>query len=104
MDILDKPLLRALKDGSINFYEIMNAFNIRTSLAKLNPKTRGFVYESRKGTYYLILNKDLDYKIQCETFIHEIKHITEELPKSGYIIGLDMQYTEMEIAANQFNI
>lgn len=101
MNILDKPLLKSLIDGNISFHEVMNAYNIRTSIAfNLESSILGFVYLSRRGNYYLILNGNVNYETQCKTFIHEIKHISEDMPKIGYMIGLDMQYTHFENEAD----
>lgn len=102
MDILDKPLLRALLNQDIPFYEVMNAFNIKTTIGFDMPSGfLGFVYMSRRGKYHLILNGSINYETQCRTFIHEIKHITDDMPNIGYMIGLDMQYTYMEQSADK---
>jgi len=101
MDILDKPLLRSLLNKDIPFYEVMNAFNIKTTIAFNIPASiLGFVYLSRRQNYHLILNGNINYETQCHVFLHEIKHITEDIPNIGYIIGLDMQCTYMELSAD----
>ncbi len=101
MNILDKPLLKSLIDGNISFHEVMNAYNIRTFIAfNLESSILGFVYLSRRGNYHLILNGNVNYETQCKTFVHEIKHISEDMPKIGYMIGLDMQYTHFENEAD----
>lgn len=101
IDILDKSLLKSLLDENISFHEVMNAYNIRTSIACNIPASiLGFVYVSRRGNYHLILNGNVNYETQCKTFVHEIKHITYDLPSMGYIIGLDMQYTYFEDGAD----
>jgi hypothetical protein len=101
MDILDKPLLKALLNEDIAFYEIMNAFNIKTTIAcNIPASVLGFVYLSRRSNYHLILNGDVNYETQCKVFIHEVKHIVYDMPNMGYMIGLDMQYTYMEQSAD----
>lgn len=56
IDILDESLLKSLMDETISFYEVMNAYNIRTSIAcNLPSSILGFVYVSRRGNYHLIL-------------------------------------------------
>ena len=97
VDILNKPLLKSLVDGIIPFYELMNAYSIKTSLTYNLPSTvLGFIYVSKRGNYHLLLNATTSYDTQCKTFIHELKHITYDLPKCGYIIGFDMQYSYFE--------
>lgn len=102
MDILDKPLLRALLNEDIPFSEVMNAYNIKTTIAcNIPTSVLGFVYLSRRGNYHLILNGSINYKTQCKVFIHEVKHIVYDMPDKGYMIGLDMQYSYMERSADK---
>ncbi|MEY7998654.1 hypothetical protein AB8U03_00310 [Clostridium sp. Mt-5] len=102
MDILDKPLLKALLNEDIPFYEVMNAFDIKTTILFNIPACiLGFVYLSRRGNYHLLLNGSVNYETQCKVFIHEIKHIADDMPKLAYIIGLDMQYTYIERSADE---
>jgi len=101
IDILDEPLLRSLIDGNISFHEVMNAYDIRTSIAfNLECSVLGFVYLSRRKKYHLILNGNVNYETQCKTFVHEIKHITQDMPQMGYMIGINMQYTYFENEAD----
>jgi hypothetical protein len=101
LSILEEPLFRALIDGNIPFYEVMSTFGIQVTIGNMPSSTLGFTYVSRKGYYHLILNGNIDYETQCRTFIHEIKHITSDMPKMGYVIGLDMQRTEFEVEADR---
>jgi len=101
MDILDKPLLKALLSEDIPFYEVMNAFDIKTTiLFNIPAHILGFVYLSRRENYHLLLNGSVNYETQCKVFIHEIKHIADDMPRLAYMIGLDMQYTYMERSAD----
>lgn len=101
LEILDKPLMKALLSEDIPFYELMAAYNIQVSIANLSTTIYGFTYVSRHGNYYLILNGNIDYETQCKVFIHELKHILEDCPKQSYYIGLDMQYEYIEIEADK---
>lgn len=101
VDILDENLLKSLLDENISFHEIMNAYNIRTSIGNLPSRILGFVYVSRRGKHHLVLNGNVNYETQCKTFVHEIKHITYDLPSTGYIIGLNMQHTTLESEADE---
>ncbi len=94
----ESPLVKSLLSEYISFYEVMNTFDIKTSIAfNLSSSIYGFVYTSRKGNYNIILNGNLSYEIQCRTFVHEIKHIIADLPILGYVIGMDMQHQVFEV-------
>lgn len=101
LNILDEPLFRALIDGNIPFYEVMNCFGIRVTIGNLPAPVLGFTYISKKGYYHLVLNGNICYETQCKTFIHEIKHITSDMPNMSYFIGLDMQHTTFELCADK---
>ena len=101
MDILDKSLLKSLLNQTLSFHEVMNAYNIKTSIASNLPSSiLGFVYYSKRGNYHLVLNGNVNYETQCKTFVHEIKHITYDIPKIGYIVGLDMHRAYFENEAD----
>jgi len=101
VELLEKTLLKSLIDGTIPFYDVMNAYNVRTTLNyQLPSHVLGFVYVSRRGNYHLILKAKVNYETQCKTFVHEIKHIVCDLPKAGYMIGLNMQHSELELEAD----
>lgn len=102
LSILEEPLLRGLIDGNIPFHEVMNNFGIRVTVGNLPGHIRGFTYISCKGYYHLILNGNICYITQCKTFLHEIKHILNDVPKKSYYIGLDMQRCELEAEADKF--
>ena len=98
VNFLDAPLVKALLAESIPFHEVMNAFDIKTSIAfNLKSYIHGFVYPSRIGGYHIILNGNLNFETQCNTFIHEIKHIITDMPAMGYFIGIDMQHVPFEL-------
>lgn len=102
IEILDKTLLKSLLNEDVAFLEVMNAYNIKTTIACNIPSSvLGFVYLSRRNNYHLILNGNVNYETQCHTFVHEVKHIVYDMPNMGYIIGLDMQHTCMEMNADK---
>ncbi len=81
----------------MSFHEVMNTFDIKTSIAfNLPSAIQGFVYVSKQGNYPIILNGNLNYETQCRVFLHEMKHILSDMPVMGYVIGLDMQYKKFE--------
>lgn len=101
LTFLESSLVKALLSESIPFHDVMNAFNIKTSIAfNLSSNIYGFVYFSRKGNYYLVMNGNLSYETQCQTFAHELKHIVTDMPGMGYFIGLDMHRAYFEVLAD----
>ncbi|WP_242847975.1 hypothetical protein [Inediibacterium massiliense] len=105
MNILESAILKGLKSKEIPFHDVMNAFNIRTSIAfNLSTSIQGFVYVSKKSNYHIILNGNINYETQCRVFLHEIKHIIKDLPRMTYIIGLDMQNEKFEIEADNLKL
>ncbi|MBB6218223.1 Zn-dependent peptidase ImmA (M78 family) [Anaerosolibacter carboniphilus] len=102
IDVLGASLLRGLMCKDIPFHDVMNAFNIKTTIAfNMSSKIHGFVYVSKKGNYHIILNGNISYETQCHTFLHEINHILRDLPQMNYIIGLDMQHERFEMEADK---
>lgn len=97
----DKPLMNALLGGNIPFSELMNAYNIRVTIANLDGTVYGFTYISRLGNIHIILNGNIEYVLQCKVFLHELKHILNDCPKQSYFVGLDMQYTYIEKDADK---
>lgn len=101
LDFLNSPLIKALLTESIPFHEVMNTFNIKTSIAfNISTNIYGFVYASRRGNYHIVLNGNLSFETQCSTFVHEIKHIITDMPTVGYVIGIDMQHEQFETIAD----
>ncbi len=103
INLLETPLLKALLDESIPFHEVMNAFDIKVSIAfNLSQSVYGFVYRSNRKGYLLVLNGNINYETQCRIFLHEIKHIIADMPNIGYIIGIDNQHTILESESINF--
>jgi Zn-dependent peptidase ImmA (M78 family) len=101
INFLGKPLVKALLNQGIPFYELMTAYDIQVSIANIDTCIYGFTYVSRQGNYYLILNSNISYETQCKVFIHELKHVLEDCPRQSYYIGMDMQYEYIEIKADR---
>ncbi|SHE94757.1 hypothetical protein SAMN02745195_01522 [Thermoanaerobacter uzonensis DSM 18761] len=102
INLLDISLIRALLDETIPFHDVMNTFGIRTHIVFNLPSTvLGFTYVSRRGNYHLLLNGNVSYRTQVKTFLHEIQHILNDMPRCGYIIGLNMEHLELEDEADK---
>ncbi|MCL6479738.1 MAG: hypothetical protein K6T65_15285 [Peptococcaceae bacterium] len=105
MDIKNEPryaVVRALLDGTIEPEEVMGAYDIFPRLADLSMDVAAFVYRSRKDRFHIIINRHLSWKARQEVLFHELRHIIEDMPRTGYILGLDMKRHEMEIRADMF--
>jgi len=104
INLLDTSLMKALLDEIIPFHEVMNAFGIKTHIVfNLPASVLGFTYVSRRGNYHLLLNGNVSYMTQVKTFLHEIKHILNDMPKCGYIIGINMEHLELEDEADEIS-
>ncbi|ADH59837.1 conserved hypothetical protein [Thermoanaerobacter mathranii subsp. mathranii str. A3] len=105
INLLDTSLMRALMDETIPFHDVMNAFGIRTHIVfNLPASVLGFTYVSRRGNYHLFLNGNVSYRTQVKTFLHEIQHILNDMPKCGYIIGINMEHLELEDEADEASL
>jgi hypothetical protein len=101
LEILDKPLMKSLLDGTIPFHEVMYAYDIKLHIIfNLPSSVLGFTYISGKGNYHILLNGNVNYRTQVKVFLHEIHHILNDIPSVSYFIGLDMEYIELEKAAD----
>ncbi|WP_018247667.1 hypothetical protein [Orenia marismortui] len=94
--------LENIQDTSHKFYELAKAYDIYPKITKLSSQLWGFVYKSSYGNYYIIINKNLSCELQKKVFIHEVKHIRDDMPSKPYFIGLNMQYSSFEKKADLF--
>jgi len=74
--------------------------DIYPSFVKFPMEVWGVLYKCSHGHYHIGINKNLTAEMQKKVLLHEIKHIKEDLPNSPYIIGLNMQHTEIEQEAD----
>jgi hypothetical protein len=100
LELLEKQLYKLVNNNDLSLYETLRSYDIQLTITcNLSCTVLGFVYYSRLGNYHLIINGD--YITQRKTFVHEIKHIVNDMPKVGYIIGLDMERTTFEMEADR---
>ena len=95
--------LKNLQNNSQQFYELAHNYDIYPKITGLTPQLWGFVYKSSHGNYYIIINKNLSFELQQKIFIHEVKHIRDDMPKHPYFIGLNMQHLDFEKKADAFS-
>lgn len=98
----EKKNRTALQRTYINYQEWARSNNIYQSFIPLSPEVYGFVYLSSYANYFIIINQNLTLELQKEVYLHEVEHIMYDMPEDGYVIGLDMQYSQMEKAADNF--
>ncbi len=102
LEILDKPLMKSLLDGTIPFHEVMYAYDIRLHIIfNLPSSVLGFTYISGKGNYHILLNGNVNYRTQVKVLLHEIHHILNDMTKTSYFIGLNMEHIEIEEEADR---
>ncbi len=102
LELLEKQLLKFVNNNNLSLHETLRGYDIQlTVTCDLSCAVLGFVYYSRLGNYHLIINGNVNYITQRKVFIHEIKHIVNDMPKVGYIIGLDMEHTSLELEADR---
>ncbi|MCK8824690.1 ImmA/IrrE family metallo-endopeptidase [Fuchsiella alkaliacetigena] len=101
-DDIKQEIIDALQDTYISFEEWARSNNIYYHTTRLPSGFWGFVYKSAYSNYFIIIDKNLTKQMQQEVFMHEVEHILYHSPKKNYIIGLDMQHTSIENAADGF--
>lgn len=95
-------LLRYLLCETISLDEIMRAYDIYHHEVPISTSVAAFVYCSRKGRYHIFINTHLSPEARREVFLHELYHVIEDMPKAGYILGVDMYRKPMEKNADIF--
>lgn len=100
--MVNKKQRTALQRTYIDFQAWAKDNNIYSKLFPLNLELWGFVYKSKYGDYLIVINNHLTTEMQKEVFCHEVEHIIYDMPDQGYLIGLDMQHTELEKNADKF--
>lgn len=94
--------MRCLLDDTLPPDEVLRAFGIFCHEVPLGGEVLAFVYRSRKGDYHIFVSLFLSPEARQEVFLHEIHHIVVDMPRTGYIVGLDMYRHEIEISADEF--
>ncbi|QNB46849.1 hypothetical protein BR63_11330 [Thermanaerosceptrum fracticalcis] len=79
------------------------ALNIYSHVVPLGGEVLAFVYRSKKNNFHIFVNESLSIEIQRKVFIHELYHITFDMPEVGYILGVDKQRSPMEKEADIFS-
>lgn len=89
-------LLNTLTDETIPVYEALRIYNISITVLDMPASLLGIVYVTRRLNYKILINNNINYEYQQNVLAHELKHIIYDIPKMGYIIGVDMHRTTFE--------
>lgn len=95
-------LIRCLLDDNLDPNGVWLAHNIIPHAVPLGKGVSAFVYRSRKGFIHIFMNSHLSNNRKIKTLCHELKHIIEDMPNMGRMVGIDMQQQPFEIEADQF--
>lgn len=101
----DESLLKALMDDTTNYHDVLAAHGIRVSFSEFYDAIHAMVYYSKKGYYHVTINSLLMFPFQQRAFIHELKHIIDDMPKCTYAVCFDNDTEEvyrMEVGADMF--
>ena len=103
LDIMGRHrLVKALLDGDLPVDEVLRAYDIHSFTYDLGPDLLGMAYLSRRQNYYIVVCNRLAVVKKEEVFFHELKHVLLDLPKMPHVLGLDMQWYQMERDADIF--
>lgn len=95
-------IIRALLCGSMEPEEVMRAHDIRQHMDALESDVAAFVYRSGKDRIYIVINQNMSLEVQQEVFLHELCHVIEDIPRIGYVLGLDGYRSPLEKRADLF--
>lgn len=95
-------ILRCLLSDTISPDEIMRAYDVYHHEVPIHASVAAFVYRSGKGRCHIFISTYLSPIARREVFLHELYHVIEDMPKAGYILGIDMYREPMEMNADMF--
>ena len=93
-------IIQRLVSQAISFDEVMRLYNIQCLLWPLGPELEGLVYLSKKGRYYIFINKNLTYERRQMVLFHELKHIIADMPRCSWFVGLNHERRGIEREAD----
>jgi hypothetical protein len=95
-------LLRCILDENLEPIDVWLAHDIIPHMVPLGQGVSAFVYRSRKGYVHIFVNSSLSDVRKIDTLCHEVKHVIEDMPDMGRVVGLDMHHQPFEIQADRF--
>lgn len=100
--ISEDNLCDMLFHGTNSFMNFLQFYGILVNLVDMPGTVQGFIYISLKGEYHIVINDNLSSVMKRRILLHELKHIFEDFPKLGSVIGLDFQHIKFEDEADIF--
>lgn len=82
--------------------ELIRTKTLMYHIVPLGHGLAGFVYRSRRGRYHIFISSGLNQEAQRRVFFHEAWHVIVDMPQQPFVVGVDMQGTRCEIAAETF--
>ena len=95
-------VLRSLLSGDIDPIEGMKAFSIHSHEVPLGGDVAAFVYRSRRDHFHVFVSHFLSPEARREVFLHELYHIIEDMPRVGYVLGINFYKEPLEKRADLF--
>ena len=77
---------------------------LRCRVASIGPEVDGFIYRSRSGRLYILLDESISPEARARALLHEAHHAVSDLPASGYVLGVDEQRTIREQSAEEYAV
>jgi len=75
---------------------------LRCKVASIGPEVNGFIYRSRKGKLYILVDESVSPEARTRALLHESHHATADLPSGKYVLGLDERNSCREQAADEY--
>jgi hypothetical protein len=75
---------------------------LRCKTASIGPEVDGFIYRSRKGNLYILVDDSVSPEARTRAFLHETHHAAADMPAGKYVLGLDDRRSRRERAAEEY--
>ena len=76
--------------------------DLRCKVTSIGPEVNGFIYRSRKGNLYILIDESISPETRSKTFLHEAYHAANDLPTIGYTVGIDERLSSRERVAEDY--
>ena len=80
--------------------KLYRAGELRCKVTSIGPEVDGFIYRSRSGRIYILVDDSISPEARARTLLHESHHATFDM-KRGYAVGVDEHLSEREKMADR---